>query len=144
MKRLPAAVIGTVTVLASATANAQTADAVFGLWLNAGNGGHIAMEKCGEKLCAKVVSIPNNEPPDGPKTDKNNPDESLRGRPIVGMLILDQAYKADEKSWKGTIYNPEDGKTYDVTVTSKSANEVELKGCLLTFLCRTQAWTRLP
>lgn len=144
MTRLSAAMIGAVIVLASASAHAQTAEAVFGMWLNAGNGGHIEMAKCADKLCAKIVSIPNNDPPDGPKIDKNNPDESLRSRPIVGMVILDQAYKNDEKSWKGTIYNPEDGKTYDVTVTSKSVNEVELKGCLLTFLCRSQTWTRLP
>ena len=125
-------------------ARAQTAEQALGMWLNPANGGHIEMANCGEKLCAKIVSIPNNDPPDGPKTDKRNPDETKRDRPIVGMLILEGAYKADEKSWKGSIYNPEDGKLYDVTVTPKSATEVDLKGCVLSFVCRTQTWTRLP
>ena len=142
MKRTTLAVIA--ALFAASAARAQTADDIFGMWVNPANGGHIEMAKCEDTMCAKIVSIPNNDPPDGPKTDKHNPDETKHNQPIVGLAIMDKAYKAGEKAWKGSMYNPEDGKTYDVTLTTKSATEVDVKGCVMTVLCRTQTWTRLP
>jgi uncharacterized protein (DUF2147 family) len=142
MKPYVAAAIASASLISTAPAAwAQSADTVFGTWLHPANGGNIEMANCADKLCAKIVSIPNNDPP---KTDKNNPDETKRDRPIIGMMILENAYKADEKSWKGSIYSPEDGKLYDVTVTPKSPAEIDVKGCVLSYVCRTQTWTRLP
>lgn len=128
---------------ASSPARAQSAEGAFGTWNNPANGGHIEISQCGEKLCAKIVAIPDNDGADGPKVDRRNPDETKRDRPIVGLVILEGAYKADEKSWAGSIYNPEDGKTYAVTLTPKNPTDLDVKGCLMSVICRTQTWTRL-
>ena len=79
MTRLTVAMTGILAALMGTTARADPADDAIGMWLNPANGGHVEMARCEEKLCAKIVSIPNNDPPDGPKTDKRNPDETKRG-----------------------------------------------------------------
>jgi uncharacterized protein (DUF2147 family) len=130
--------------LATFPARADTgADDAFGLWNDPSNGGHIELAHCADKLCGKIVFVPDNDGKDGPKTDKNNPDADKRNQPILGLTIVENAYKADSKSWKGSIYNPVDGKTYAVTLTPKSPAELDLTGCLMTILCRTSTWTRL-
>jgi uncharacterized protein (DUF2147 family) len=130
--------------LATVVARADTAaDAAFGLWNDPSNGGHIELAHCADKLCGKIVFVPDNDGKDGPKTDNNNPDADKRNQPVLGLMIVENAYKADDKSWKGSIYNPVDGKTYAVTLTPKSTTELDLKGCLMTILCRTSTWTRV-
>ncbi len=45
--------------------------------------------------------------------------------------------------WNGQVYNPEDGKTYSGSITLKSANELDLQGCVGGGLfCKTQTWAR--
>jgi uncharacterized protein (DUF2147 family) len=127
----------------SGLAQAQTAEDAFGLWLDPGNGGHIDVVKCDDKLCAKVAFVPNNDGPDGPKVDKNNPDENKKSQPVLGLTLIENAYKASEKSWQGSIYNPVDGKTYSATLTVKDTDTLDLKGCIMSVLCRTQSWTRV-
>ena len=46
-------------------------------------------------------------------------------------------------SWKGSIYNPNDGGTYAATVSLRSANTLEVKGCLVWPLCKTQVWAKV-
>jgi uncharacterized protein (DUF2147 family) len=49
------------------------------------------------------------------KKDVNNPDPKKRGDLILGMLFIkDFTYNAIKKQWTGgTIYDPDNGKTYD-------------------------------
>jgi uncharacterized protein (DUF2147 family) len=50
--------------------------------------------------------------------DRNNPDEALRDRPIVGLKMLKGFKFAGESKWEnGTIYDPEKGKTYKCVIT---------------------------
>ena len=50
--------------------------------------------------------------------------------------------KPEDDYWKGTVYNPQNGKTYDATLKILSHSEVELKGCVAYILCGGQKWTR--
>jgi hypothetical protein len=44
--------------------------------------------------------------------------------------------------WKGgRIYNPEDGRHYEASLTLKSANNLLVEGCVM-FFCQSQVWRR--
>jgi uncharacterized protein (DUF2147 family) len=76
--------------------------------------------------------------------DKNNPDASKRSRLTLGMpILLDMKRKAGEDEWEGQVYNAKDGKTYDSTIKPAGSDQLEIKGCVLGFLCGGETWTRV-
>jgi|SRR5271165_1258937 len=113
-----------------------------GTWLTEGGKATMRVTDCGGALCASIVSI--KEPNDAqgrPKLDANNIDASKRNRPVVGVQIMTGLRPQGANKWAGQAYNPEDGKTYDVTVTLENANILKVQGCVL-FFCQTNTWTR--
>lgn len=130
--------IGFVGVLGAGEAMAQS---VTGAWST--GKARVRIADCGGALCANVTAL--NEPNDEtgkPKTDKNNANASLRGRRVVGISILSGMRPAGDNSWKGSIYNPEDGKTYSATM-SLQGSSLKVQGCALGgLICKTQMWSR--
>ena len=49
----------------------------------------------------------------------------------------------DEGTYKGQIYNAENGKMYDVSLSIETADELHIKGCMLKYLCGSQTWTKV-
>lgn len=117
-----------------------------GLWLTKGGGSIIKIAPCGTFYCGALVWLKNpNDAGGKPKTDRLNEDARKRGRPMTGIdILLNLAPETDH--WRGQAYNPEDGKTYDITfklVTDKMAGDkAEIEGCVLKFLCKTDSLTR--
>jgi uncharacterized protein (DUF2147 family) len=105
---------------------------------------HIAT--CGPALCGTIVSLKEvNDPDTGkPKTDKNNTDQSLRSRPMIGVqIVLGMKPSGAANKWSGQVYNAEDGKTYTGSLTLQDANTIKLEGCILGGLvCKASTWTR--
>lgn len=103
------------------------------------------------KYYGKVVWLiePNDE--NGkPRTDVNNPDESLRSQPLKGMVILkDLEFVGDEKTleWEeGEIYDPKNGSTYSfyVEMDRKNTNLLDARGYIgVSLFGRTDTWKRL-
>jgi len=82
-----------------------------------------------------------------PKVDKNNPEEKLRTQPIWGMLLLKGfKYDADKDEWsEGTIYDPQNGKTYKCYMHYSDANTLKVSGYIgkqWMGLGRTVIWTK--
>src|ERR1700754_2737979 len=76
--------------------------------------------------------------------DKNNPDATKQTRPTLGMpILLDMKKKAGEDEWEGHVYNAKDGKTYDSTIKPVGSDQLEIRGCVLGFLCGGETWTRV-
>jgi uncharacterized protein (DUF2147 family) len=76
--------------------------------------------------------------------DENNPDVSKKNRLTLGMpTLLDMKKKPGADQWEGQVYNAQDGQTYSATITPISADQLEIKGCLLGFLCGGETWTRV-
>jgi len=76
--------------------------------------------------------------------DKNNPDASKRNRPTLAMpILLDMKKKSDLDQWEGQVYNAKDGQTYSSTIAPAYANHLEIRGCVLGFLCGGETWTRV-
>ena len=51
--------------------------------------------------------------------------------------------KVGANEWKGSLLNPEDGKTYSGVITLVSANGLNLKGCALGVFCQGETWRRV-
>ena len=120
-------------------------DAVTGYWFTENNKAKIHIYKNGEKYFGKIVWLKNpNEENGQPKLDKNNPDNKLRTRPIVGLLLLRNFKHAGGNTWEdGNIYDPESGKDYSCNMTLVNANTLEVRGYVgISLLGRTQTWTR--
>ena len=76
--------------------------------------------------------------------DSRNPDASKRNRPTLAMpILLDMKKKPGLDQWEGQVYNAKDGQTYSSTITPADANHLEIRGCVLGFLCGGESWTRI-
>jgi uncharacterized protein (DUF2147 family) len=79
-----------------------------------------------------------------PGRDSNNPDASKRNRPTLGMpILIDMKKKAGTDSWEGQVYNAKDGQTYSASITPTDADHMEIKGCVMGFLCGGETWSRV-
>jgi uncharacterized protein (DUF2147 family) len=125
-------------------ASADPAHLALGVWADEDGKSHIEIAPCGEYLCGHVVWLKEPEDASGqPKTDINNPDKSLRSRPILGLKIIGGL----QPDWgntrlKGQVYNAEDGRVYDFYLKPK-AWTMSVEGCFLMILCGSQTWTRV-
>ncbi|MBI5261961.1 MAG: DUF2147 domain-containing protein [Bradyrhizobium sp.] len=76
--------------------------------------------------------------------DDNNPDVSKKDRPTLGMpILLDMKKKPGADQWEGQVYNAKDGQLYSSTITPIGTDQLEIKGCVLGFLCGGETWTRV-
>ena len=125
-------------VLLAASASAMAADPT-GDWQVADGVANIRVAKCGSSLWGVVAW---EKQPGG--RDTNNPDASKRSRPTLGMpILLDMKKKPGTDSWEGQVYNAKDGQTYSSSITPKDADHLEIRGCVLGFLCGGETWTRV-
>lgn len=79
--------------------------------------------------------------------DTKNPDESLRERRVLGMVIM-EGFRWDEKEqhWHGgTIYDPTEGKTYDAFIWSdpKTGNLCVRGYVMIGWFGRTETFERV-
>jgi hypothetical protein len=58
-------------------------------------------------------------------------------------ILIDMKKKAGVDQWEGQVYNAKDGQLYSSTITSTSADQLDIKGCVLGFLCGGETWTRV-
>ena len=131
------------TPLWAQAAHASTQAQALGTWLSADGGTKVRISDCGGKLCGKVVWLSDPLGNDGkPKTDKHNEDEAKRTRPLLGVPVVQGMAPNGDNKWSGKIYNADDGKTYDAHVSVISADAMNVQGCVLGFLCKSQKWTR--
>jgi uncharacterized protein (DUF2147 family) len=134
-----------VGVLLSATwagALAQAAG-VSGLWTTEHGDAKFRIAACGLALCGTIVWLA--QPLDSSgraKTDVNNSDEAKRTRPLVGLTALTGLTPTGE-TWRGVIYNADDGRDYDVSIRLLDERHAAIKGCVLAGLfCGGETWTR--
>ena len=115
-------------------------DAVLGEWLAESKDGKVLIYKQGEKFFGKISWGKDG----GEKRDVNNPDDKLKTQPIIGSVIL-KGFEFTGKSWEnGTIYDPNNGKTYSCNIKIKKPNELEIRGYIgISLLGRTTVWTKV-
>ena len=107
-----------------------------GLWLTETGSSRVKITPCGGGYCGTIVSAP------GKALDAKNPDPALRVRSVVGVQILN-APQADGSGYSGSLYNPNDGKTYSGALRLTGPNALEVSGCVMSVFCKRQTWTRV-
>jgi len=155
MKRILAAVI--IVFAMTLPVSAGDGDAILGVWATdpEGEGGqaHIEILAVDGKYSGKIVWLEEPlytaEDEDGeegePKVDKNNPDPAMQSRPIMGLELMTGFLYDGKGTWKkGTIYDPDNGKTYKCKVRFGDDGELNVRGYIgFSMLGRTSLWTRV-
>jgi uncharacterized protein (DUF2147 family) len=127
-----------VVFLAAGLITAKAADPT-GDWRVADGVASIRVAQCNGSMWGVVVW---EKEPGG--RDSNNPDVSKKNRPTLAMpILLDMKKKAGADQWEGQVYNAKDGQTYSATITPTGSDQLEIKGCVLGFLCGGETWTRV-
>lgn len=123
------------------------ADKIIGLWEVGSGKARIKITKYGDnKFGGKIVWLrePNDE--NGvKKVDKNNPDESKRSAGLLGLNnLLGFSYKEKGEYSGGTIYDPENGSTYNCLITLEDDNTLKVRGYIgVQVFGRTDSWKRI-
>jgi uncharacterized protein (DUF2147 family) len=131
-------------LFALAPAAALAAD-IQGKWLTVEGKGHVVFERCGANICGTIVWI--KKPLDArtgkPQLDVLNEDRNLTTRPVLGLRLGEIAPDGDG-GWKGWMYNPEDGKSYQTELAINDEGKLVLTGCIMGgLLCDDETWTRV-
>lgn len=135
-------------LLAGAARGDEAASVIHGEWLTEGARAIVRIGPCtgeaaADRLCGTIAWLwqPRDEAGQA-LTDRENPDAARRGRPLVGLDLLSGFRMSSPRQWSdGTVYNPEDGRTYKASLRLESAEEMTVEGCFL-FVCRKQLWRR--
>ncbi len=114
-------------------------DAILGEWLSEKKDGKVLIYKQGEKFFGKIVWGR-----DGARKDANNPDPKLKDQNIIGSVIL-KDFDFTGKTWEdGTVYDPNNGKTYSCAMKMPDANTLSIRGFVgISLLGRSTTWTRV-
>lgn len=124
------------------------ADALLGIWLTEEKNSQVEITKTANgQFVGRIVWL--NEPLDEDgkvKTDKENPNANQRNQRLLGLQILKGfTYDANKKEWAGgTIYDPDNGKTYTAFMKLDGNNTMVLRGYVMgmRMLGRNSTWTR--
>jgi uncharacterized protein (DUF2147 family) len=124
--------------LATAFGSAQAADPT-GDWKVADGVANIRVAECNGSMWGAVAW---EKTPGG--SDSHNPDVSKQNRPTLGMpILIDMKKKAAADEWEGQVYNAKDGQLYSSTIRPIGSDQLEIRGCVLGFLCGGETWTRV-
>lgn len=127
---------------------------IVGLWEVEEGDGRIEILRCGDKYCGRIAwqKEPNYPANDKggmggrPMVDRENPKKELRGRPQLGLRIMEGYTFRGDNSWdSGTIYNPESGKSYKSSLTLLSPDRLKLRAYIgISLLGGSTVWKRVP
>jgi len=123
-------------------------DEIIGKWITENGEAKVEIFKIGEIYYGKIIWL--NEPIDKdtgkPKKDKNNSDQKLKERPIMGLVIVSGFIFDGKNQWEeGTIYDAKSGKTYNCYINFENLNKIKVRGYIgksWMGLGRTTYWTR--
>ncbi len=130
-----------VFLLLTGSLAAQKADDILGRYLLP-NGLEVEIYKQGGKYEGKIVALHNYK--EGQTKDVNNPDKSMRDKPLMNMVIIrGLEYDNDEKQWlNGTMYGPDKGINLNLKITELRDGEIEVVGSKYLFW-KTLTWKKL-
>lgn len=147
MKRTSLFFILSILLITFANTSTQVnADDILGIWQTGSGKARVHIKKAGTKYYGQIVwlKIPLNT--EGkPKHDINNPDISKRQHPLIGLhMLLGFEHVGGNKWENGTIYDPENGKTYSCKAELINENSLNIRGYIgFSLIGRTDTWTRV-
>jgi uncharacterized protein (DUF2147 family) len=139
----PGRAVATMLLLALAgLAEAQSADAIAGLWLTGDGEGLVTIRVVDDALSGTIAGSTNDD--DDRRFDDQNPDPDLRGRELLGLELFDGFRFDGRDRWRdGTIYDPNSGKTYRCVITIVDETTIRVRGYIgISAFGRTETWKR--
>lgn len=122
-------------MLATAVSLASGASAPVGVWQNPKHTIAVRTALCGPSLCGTIVAAAPIAVADARESGVNQ---------LIGTSLLRDYRKNGPDSWRGIVFVPDMGRTFDSRLTVLSPNEVRISGCILRgLLCKSQIWTRI-
>jgi uncharacterized protein (DUF2147 family) len=124
------------------TSGVQAAEPT-GTWLTQDGDAQIRINKCDALMCGTIVWLRDavDSATGKPPVDGHNPDPAKRSRKILGITIFAMAPDGTG-AYSGSIYNTDDGGTYQAKITLPGADQLEIKGCAGPF-CSSESWSRV-
>lgn len=152
MKYIPAlALLICLPVTAGGTINNKEGDRILGVWATEKAEAHVEIAKGDKGYKGTIVWLkePFYSESDSAgragevKKDTENPDTSLRDRSIVGLQIMEGfEYSGNDRWTSGTIYDPENGKTYECRMKLTPEGALKVRGYVgVSLFGRTSVWT---
>lgn len=147
MKRTSLFLILSILMIPFANTSTQVnTDDILGIWQTGSGKARVQIKKAGTKYYGQIVWLKtplNNE--GKPKLDVNNPDITKRQHPLIGLhMLLGFEYIGGNKWENGTIYDPENGKTYSCKAELINENSLNIRGYIgFSLIGRTDTWTRV-
>lgn len=131
-----------IPVLLFTSALASGDSDIVGVWVNSDGEGLIELSIENDVLSGKILG--NSKSGESGRIDSNNPDPELRDRPLKGLVFLKDFVEKKPGHWKGgTIYDPNNGKTYKCKITQIDADTIEIRGYIgISLIGRTVTWKR--
>jgi uncharacterized protein (DUF2147 family) len=112
----------------AASVSAASAASLNGEWLQADGKAKVRFSDCGDAICGAISWL----------KDPTSDPARLGQRVFYGMK------PAGDNLWKGSAFNPEDGKTYSGKLTL-SGEHLTTSGCVLGgLICKSVEWSRAP
>jgi uncharacterized protein (DUF2147 family) len=133
-----------VLLMAPSSARSAASGDITGVWMTDDGQGAVQVDACGDMRCGRIVWLKTPLDAQGrPMRDANNPSPAERQRPLCGTQIVDGLKLQGDGSWDGgRIYDPEEGKSYDVMMKT-SGSRLEVTGYIgLKMMGETVVWTR--
>ncbi len=131
-------------------------DPLLGLWAtpaeDVGGQAHVEVTRKGDGYSGELVWLAepvygtgDKQGMDGQtKIDRENPDPVLRSKPVKGLVVLKGFVRSSDDKWTdGTVYDPNNGKTYSCKLHLKG-DRLKVRGYIgISLFGRTSYWTRV-
>jgi len=125
-------------------------DSIEGIWINDTGQGAIQIRPCSSAadiagMCGYIVWIHPDTRQNKPLLlDSLNPDPEKRQRLICGLQVIGRLQRQENGTWdKGWIYDPKKGKSFDVTVSRVSENNIQVTGYMgIKLFSQSFVWER--
>ena len=130
MKRIAITASVLVAIAMPALASAQAA--VEGHWRNPKGSVTVKVAPCGDGYCGTVVQA----------TAKAKETAARGGTPhLIGTQILSGMHSNGSGAFKGQVFDPKRNLRAPATIRV-DGDTLVVKGCIITFVCKEQRWTR--
>lgn len=118
----------------------SVADAIVGTYVTEKGNAKVTISREGDKYIGVIAWTKTLG-----KLDSENPKASERSKKLVGKRILENFVYTEKDTWeKGSIYDPESGKTYSCKITRQRDGSLKVRGFIgISLIGRTTTWRRV-
>ncbi|MBN8817786.1 MAG: DUF2147 domain-containing protein [Sphingomonas sp.] len=124
--------------LAFARASLRPAEAdgtaIIGRWINPYGSVVVETQPCGERLCGRVSWA-------NPEAQQDARDSGVPS--LIGTQLLEDYRPAGSRQWRGRVYVPDLGHSFQSTIVMEDTGTLRISGCILGgLICKSQRWRR--